>query len=50
MAVVIAGLVYAIMHGLWIVAVAVLLFAGLLGWLGRKMFVSRPPHKTDLQK
>jgi hypothetical protein len=45
MVVVIAALVYAVMHGLWIVATAVLLFAGLVAWLGRKMFVSRPGRK-----
>ena len=36
MAAVIAALVYAVMHGLWIVAIAVLVFAGLIGWLGKK--------------
>jgi hypothetical protein len=50
MAAVVAALAYAVIHGLWTAAIAVLLFAGLLGWLGRKMFVSRPPGKTNSQK
>jgi hypothetical protein len=50
MAAVIAALVYAVLHGLWVAAIAVLLFAGVLGWLGRKMFVPQPSRKTDLQK
>jgi len=48
MAAVVAGLVYAVIHGLWTAAIVVLVFAGLLGWLGRKMFASRPPRKTGL--
>jgi hypothetical protein len=35
---VIAGLVYAVMHGLWLMAIAVMIAAAVLGWLGRKMF------------
>jgi membrane protein implicated in regulation of membrane protease activity len=48
LAAVIAALVYTVIHGLWPAAIAVLLFAGLVGWLGRKMFVSRPPRKPGL--
>jgi hypothetical protein len=33
---VIAALVYCVMHGLWLVAVAVLLFSALVAWLGKK--------------
>lgn len=45
LAAVIAALVYSIMHGLWLLAIAVLLVTGLLGWLGRKMVVSQKPRK-----
>ena len=37
LAAVIAALVYTVMHGLWLAAAGVVLVAGLLGWLGRKM-------------
>jgi membrane protein implicated in regulation of membrane protease activity len=37
LAAVIAALVYTVMHGLWLAAVGVVLVAGLLGWLGRRM-------------
>lgn len=45
LAAVIAALVYSVMHGLWLLAIAVLLVSGLIGWLGRKMAVSRKPGK-----
>ena len=47
---IVAVLAYAVIHGLWVTAIAVLLIAALLGWLGRKMFVSGPPGKTNSQK
>jgi hypothetical protein len=40
---VIAVLAYSVMHGLWLLAIAVLLLSALLGWLGRKMFTTRKP-------
>jgi hypothetical protein len=33
---VVAALVYCAMHGLWLIAVAVVLFSALIGWLGKK--------------
>jgi len=33
---VVAALVYALMHGLWLLAAAVLFFAAIIGWLGKK--------------
>jgi len=33
---VVAGLVYCVMHGLWLAAGAVLLFSALAGWFGKK--------------
>jgi hypothetical protein len=33
---VVAGLVYTVMHGMWPMAAAILLFAAVTGWLGRK--------------
>jgi hypothetical protein len=33
---VIAALVYCVMHGLWLVAAAVLLLSALVAWLGKK--------------
>jgi hypothetical protein len=41
LAAVIAGLVYTVMHGMWLAAVGVALVAGLLGWLGGKMVRGR---------
>jgi hypothetical protein len=32
----IAGLVYFLMHGLWLWAAAVLFFSALVGWFGKK--------------
>jgi hypothetical protein len=31
-----AGLAYCVMHGLWLIAVAVLLLAALIAWLSKK--------------
>jgi hypothetical protein len=33
---VVAALVYCAMHGLWVIAVVVVLFSALIGWLGKK--------------
>ena len=41
LAAVIAALIYSVMHGLWLLAIAVLFVTGLIGWLGRKMVVAR---------
>jgi membrane protein implicated in regulation of membrane protease activity len=49
LAAVIAALVYTVMHGLWLAAIAVLLFTAALGWLGRKMAVSRRPRNAPPQ-
>ena len=43
LAVVIAALVYTVMHGLWLATTAVLLVGALLGWLTRKMIEARKP-------
>ena len=45
LAAVIAALVYSVMHGLWLLAIAVLLATALIGWLGRKMVVSQNSRK-----
>jgi membrane protein implicated in regulation of membrane protease activity len=41
---VIAGLVYTVMHGLWVAAVAILVFSVLAGWFGKKAAASRNPR------
>lgn len=45
LAAVIAALVYAAIHGLWLMVAAVLLVAALLGWLGKKMMAARKQAK-----
>ena len=40
-----AGLVYTVMHGLWLAAIAILVFSVLTGWLGRKAMKPRNPGK-----
>jgi hypothetical protein len=42
---VLAALVYSVMHGLWLVAVSVVLFAVVIGWFGRKATRSRDMAK-----
>jgi membrane protein implicated in regulation of membrane protease activity len=37
----IAALVYCVMHGLWLLGAAVLVFSALIGWFGRKAARSR---------
>jgi arginine exporter protein ArgO len=39
---VVAGLVYCVMHGLWLIAMAVLVFSALTGWFGKKAWRSGP--------
>jgi len=41
LAAVVAALIYALMHGLWLLAAAVLFFAAIIGWLGRKTLQRR---------
>jgi len=45
LAAVIAALVYSVMHGLWLLTIAVLVVTGLIGWLGRKMVISQKSRK-----
>jgi uncharacterized membrane protein len=39
--VVAAALVYTVMHGLWLLTIAVLVVAALIGWFGKKMAGAR---------
>jgi hypothetical protein len=34
--IVVGALFYSVMHGLWLAATAVVLFAAIVGWFGRK--------------
>jgi hypothetical protein len=38
---VVAALVYCVIHGLWLAALAALLFSVLIGWFGKKATGSR---------
>jgi len=40
---VLAALVYSVIHGLWLAAIAVLLFSALVGWLGKKAAGRKTP-------
>jgi hypothetical protein len=42
---VLAALVYCVMHGLWLAAMAVLLFSALVGWFGKKAAGARKTPK-----
>jgi len=42
---VVAALVYSVMHGLWMAAVAVLAFSLIVGWFGRKAASARTAAK-----
>ena len=42
---VVAGLVYTVMHGLWLAAAAIVIVSALAGWFGRKAAASRNPGK-----
>jgi hypothetical protein len=41
LAAVVAALVYTVMHGLWLLTVAVLIVAALIGWFGKKITSAR---------
>jgi membrane protein implicated in regulation of membrane protease activity len=41
-----AALVYSVLHGLWLAAAAVLLFALIVGWFGRKAAAARKSPPT----
>jgi Flp pilus assembly protein TadB len=45
LAAVVAALVYTVVHGLWLLTVAVLVAAVLIGWFGKKMASARSPRK-----
>jgi membrane protein implicated in regulation of membrane protease activity len=47
---VVATLVYAVMHGLWLLVAAAVAVSLLIAWLGRKMFSSSTSRKGPLQK
>jgi membrane protein implicated in regulation of membrane protease activity len=38
---IVGGLVYSVMHGLWLAMAAIVLFALIVGWFGRKAAGSR---------
>ena len=38
---IVAGLVYSVMHGLWLATIAIVLFAAIVGRFGRKAAGSR---------
>ncbi len=40
---IVGGLVYTVMHGLWLAAIAIVLFAAVVGWFGRKATAGRNP-------
>ena len=40
-AAVVAGLVYSVMHGLWLAAAGIVVLSALIGWLGRKAAKAR---------
>jgi hypothetical protein len=44
---VVAAIIYFVMHGLWLAAVAILLFSALTGWFGKKAW---PGSKNDLRR
>jgi hypothetical protein len=43
LAALVAALIYCVMHGLWLLAAAVLIVSGVLGWLARKTFQGPGP-------
>jgi membrane protein implicated in regulation of membrane protease activity len=45
---VLAALVYSVMHGLWILAFAVLIFSAIVIWLGKKATGSWSSSKKPL--
>jgi hypothetical protein len=40
-AAIVAGLIYTVMHGMWMTAAGVLVAAGLIGWFGKKAAAAR---------
>jgi hypothetical protein len=44
-AVIAAGLVYTVMHGLWLATAGIVVLAALIGWFGKKAAASRNPQK-----
>jgi hypothetical protein len=38
---IVAGLAYAVIHGLWLAAISIVIFALVIGWFGRKAAGSR---------
>lgn len=40
-----AVIVFAVMHGLWLMLAAVLLVAAVLGWMGKRMMDARKAQK-----
>lgn len=38
---IVAGLVYTVMHGLWLATAGIVVAAGLIGWFGRKAAATR---------
>jgi membrane protein implicated in regulation of membrane protease activity len=45
LAAVVAGLVYTIMHGMWLAVAGIVIVSALAGWFGRKAAASRNPQK-----
>jgi hypothetical protein len=41
---IVAGLVYSVMHGMWLLVGAIILFAAIAGWFGRKAAGARKPQ------
>ena len=44
-AAIVAGLVYTVMHGMWLATAGIVVLAGLIGWFGRKAAASRNPQE-----
>lgn len=42
-AAIVGGLAYCVMHALWLPAAGLVVFAGIIGWLGRKAAATRKP-------
>ena len=42
---VIAGMVYTVMHGLWLATAAIVIASVLIGWFGKKAAAARNPQK-----
>lgn len=44
-AAIVAGLVYTVMHGLWLATAGIVVLAALIGWFGKKAADARRPQK-----